>query len=41
MLYVIRTASRAVAVNKTPVSEDELKEMALQIAASVSLRWTK
>lgn len=38
MLYVIRTASRAVAVNKTPLSEDELKKMALQIAASIRLR---
>jgi hypothetical protein len=38
MLYVIRTASRAVAAGKQPVSEDELKLMALQIAASVKRR---
>ena len=38
MLYVIRTASRATAVGKQPVSEAELKEMALQIAASVKRR---
>jgi hypothetical protein len=38
MLYVIRTASRAVAAGKQPVSEEELKKMALQIAASVKRR---
>jgi hypothetical protein len=38
MLYVIRTASRAVAAGKQPVSEEELKLMALQIAASVKRR---
>lgn len=41
MLYVIRTASRATAVNKIPLSEEELKKMALEIAASIQLRPTK
>jgi hypothetical protein len=41
MLYVIRTASRAVAAGKQPVSEEELKLMALQIAASVKRRPVK
>jgi hypothetical protein len=38
MLYVIRTASRAIAAGKQPVSEEELKTMALQIAASIQRR---
>ncbi len=37
-LYVIRTASRAVAAGKQPVSEKDLKIMALQIAASIQRR---
>ncbi|MEO8730309.1 MAG: hypothetical protein ABI410_13230 [Rhodoferax sp.] len=38
MLYVIRTASRAVAAGKQPVTEAELKAMAFQIAASIKRR---
>jgi hypothetical protein len=38
MLYVIRTASRAVAAGKQPVTEAELKTMAMQIAASIKRR---
>lgn len=38
MLYVIRTANRAVEAGKQPVTETELKTMAMQIAASIKRR---